>query len=58
MTTQEVKKRLRSAKLKWPDFIEWMSGQTVGVDSKGEADWYDTDVYRFIRGRGNLPTLD
>jgi NOL1/NOP2/fmu family ribosome biogenesis protein len=58
MNQKELEKTLEANKLEIADFYKWMDGQTVGLDDKGETDWYDCDVERFIRGRGKLSTLD
>lgn len=52
MTEIEVKKLLLDKKLSWDDFMEWMRGQTVGINDDGTTDFYDCDVNRFIRNRG------
>lgn len=58
MTTKQIKSLLKKNNLKWSLFLKWMNGQTVGLDENGDTDWYETDVERFIEGRGNLQTLD
>jgi hypothetical protein len=30
-------------------FLEWMTGQTVGVNEDGSDDYYDYDVERYAR---------
>lgn len=49
MTTKEVKKRIKDANGKWSIFLKWMNGQTVGMYSNGDTDWYEYDVGRFIK---------
>lgn len=34
----------------WKEFLEFMKGQTVGVNSDGSTDYYDEDVKRFKAG--------
>lgn len=58
MNQSELEKTLRENKLELKDFYEWMTGQTVALDDKGETIWFDCDVRRFIRGRGKLKTND
>jgi hypothetical protein len=29
------------------EFLEWMNGQTIGINSDGSLDYYDYDVKRF-----------
>lgn len=53
MTTQEVKKLIKQSGGNWKNFLTWMYGQTVGLNDKGETDWYDYDVNRFIRYKCN-----
>ena len=57
MTTKQVLEELEKRQLDWNDFEKWMGGQTIGGTLEN-PDWYETDVERFIRGRGKLPTLD
>lgn len=51
MTTKEAKEAIKKADLNWEDFVDWMFGNTVGVDANGETIWYETDVSQFIRSR-------
>lgn len=55
MNTEEAKKTIEDAGKTWKDFMEWMFGQTVGVDDNGETIWYKHDVERFIQGK---PIID
>lgn len=43
MKEEEVKEYL------WESFLEWMNGQTVGINENGSIDYYDSDVMRFCR---------
>jgi NOL1/NOP2/fmu family ribosome biogenesis protein len=49
MTTQEVTTLIESHGLTFEQFVEWMFGQTVGMNEDGSTNWYDDDVQRFIR---------
>ena len=42
MTEEEVKNYL------WKQFQTYMKGQTIGTDKKGNIDYYEWDVKRFI----------
>jgi len=53
MTIQETKKKLKAAGITFSAFLKWMMGQTVGIYPNGETDFYDYDVNRFIRYKGN-----
>jgi len=48
MTTEEAKKKIKSAGGSWKTFLEWMGGQTVGLNPDGSTNWYEWDVNRFI----------
>jgi len=48
MTTKQAKAKIKKAGGKWEDFITFMFGSTCGIDKKGNFDWYDWDVDRFI----------
>ncbi len=39
---------------RWDEFFEWMTGQTVGMNKDGTADYYETDVNRFLRGGSSM----
>lgn len=43
MTDEEVKTYL------FKQFLEWMKGQTVGINSDGTTNYYVWDVERFKR---------
>ena len=45
MNEQEVKAFIGEDR--WEEFCEWMTGQTVGVNTDGSIDYYDSDVERF-----------
>lgn len=36
-------------KKRWKEFEEFMTGQTVGINSDGTTDYYDCDVDNFLR---------
>lgn len=49
MTTKQAKEKIKKAGGKWKDFLDWMMGQTYGIDDNGEPNWYEWDVDRWIR---------
>ena len=50
MTTKKAKQLIKKAGGKWEDFIDYMFCSAYGIDEKGEPNWYDWDVDRFISG--------
>lgn len=52
MKEQQVKKLLKENNYTWDQFIEWMQGQTVGINEDGSTDYFDGDVEKFIRTGG------
>ena len=60
MTEKEVKDLLYDKWLWFDDFLEFMEGQTVGLDEDGSTDFYEDDVWRFInwREKNIKPTFD
>lgn len=52
MTTEEVKLLLKHYGKPWDGFLKFMTGQTVGMGEDGEADWYESDVDRYIKRNG------
>lgn len=44
MNEKQVKKYLAQD---YPEFLEWMRGQTVGINEDGSIEFYDYDVKRF-----------
>lgn len=46
MKKAEVEKII--GKDNWEKFLHWMSGQTVGLYSDGETNYYDCDVEDFL----------
>jgi len=52
MNEQQVKDFLFSG------FLSWMRGQTVGIDAKGETDYYTSDVERFSHTLKSTEILD
>jgi len=49
MTIKEAKAKIKEAGGAWKTFMYWMRGQTVGLNDDGSTNFYDGDVYRFIR---------
>ena len=49
MKEAEVKVLLDKHGLFWSDFNEWMIGQTVSSDEKGNIIYWSHDVVEFIR---------
>ncbi len=47
MTYLEVIKRIGSNR--WPEFVKFMHGQTMGRYPNGEADYFECDVENFLR---------
>ncbi|RLD74815.1 MAG: hypothetical protein DRJ15_17880 [Bacteroidetes bacterium] len=52
MRIQEIKKQIGKERTK--EFLEWMRGQTVGIYSDGETDYYTWDFERFVEGRSPM----
>lgn len=46
MNIKEVKKKIGERNLS--SFLEFMEGQTVGINKDGTIDYYETDVLNFI----------
>ncbi len=53
MKRQEVLKAI--GKRNWEKFLEYMKGQTMGINPDGSADYYNQDVKRFLLLK-DLPT--
>ena len=53
MKTTKAKDEIEKAGGSWEVFLEWMRGQTVGLNEDGTEDIYDYDVNRFIRYKCN-----
>lgn len=55
MTTKEAQGKIKKAggTKAWYVFLDWMNGQTMGMDKKGMTIWYEHDVERFIRYKCN-----
>lgn len=34
---------------RWKEFLEFMDGQTVGINKDGSTDYFDQDVSNFLR---------
>jgi len=49
MTTKKAKQLIKKAGGKWEDFMDFMFGQTYGINKDGSSNWYKIDVERFIR---------
>ena len=47
MNEQQVKQYLKEKGYSWTKFNKWMYGQTIGIDSHGNIDYYDYDVKRY-----------
>lgn len=47
MNEQEVLKAI--GKGRWKAFLEFMRGQTVGLNEDGSMDYYEHDVQNFLR---------
>ena len=45
MIEQEVKKEIKEEN--WEKFLDWMRGQTVGLNEDGTTDYYACDVMAF-----------
>jgi hypothetical protein len=45
MNEKEVKKEIGEDN--WDAFLEWMRGQTVGMNEDGTTDFYECDVRAF-----------
>jgi hypothetical protein len=35
----------------WDDFLDWLAGQTIGINDDGTIDYYDSDVKRYCERR-------
>jgi len=49
MTTKQAKQKIKKAGGSWDVFMNWMIGQTYGINPDGSTNFYDWDVNRFIR---------
>lgn len=49
MLIQEAKDKIKKAGGSWKVFMDWMRGQTVGINKDGTTDFYYYDINRFIR---------
>ena len=49
MTKQRAQEVIKQAGGSWGVFCDWMSSQTVGMDENGEIEYYEYDVYRFVK---------
>jgi len=49
MTEKEVKKLLKENKRTWEEFMDFMIGQTMGLEEDGSSNYYECDVDRFIK---------
>lgn len=61
MTESQARSAIEQAVGSFDTFLEWMRGQTVGMNPDGTADFYEYDVNRFIRYRctpTNEPLVD
>ena len=47
MKKQEVLKKI--GKKHWKEFLNFMKGQTVGINPDGSFDYYEQDVENFLR---------
>ena len=43
--------------LSWADFREWIVGQTLSSNDKGETIYYIQDIERFIFTKGVYPEI-
>lgn len=50
MNEKQAKKYLHPY---WDEFLEWLEGQTVGINSDGSIEYYDYDVKRFWDSKWN-----
>ena len=41
----------------YEEFLEWMTGQTVGINKDGSTEFYDWDVKRFWNSKWNKVKL-
>ena len=48
MNKQEVDKILKENNRTWEEFMEFMKGQTMGLNEDGSTDFYERDVAHFI----------
>jgi len=48
MKKEEVLNLFKRENINWDKFVEWMSGQTMGLDEDGETIFYEDDVLRYI----------
>ena len=47
MRKEEVIKRI--GKERWKEFLEFMRGQTIGINEDGSTNYYEQDVENFLR---------
>lgn len=50
MNTKEVQRMI--GRDNWQDFLNFMSGQTVGIDPNGETNYYTWDVETYCNRKG------
>ena len=57
MSIEQTKELLNKYYLSWKEFLDWMQGQTLGLNEDGSTDIYDEDVLRYIEMKtNNTPT--
>jgi len=49
MDEKEVKEILKKNNKTWKDFNKFMNGQTIGIGKDGKIDYYECDVYNFLK---------
>src|SRR5438132_7237500 len=49
MTESQTRQTIAAAGGSFETFLQWMGGQTVGMNPDGSTDYYEDDVERFIR---------
>jgi hypothetical protein len=54
MTEQQAKTRINQSGKNWDDFLEWMNGQTLGLNPDGTTDYYEYDVETFCANRSPM----
>ena len=48
MNESEIRILLEQHDQSWDDFLEFMAGNTVGVNEDDSINYYETDVWRFL----------
>lgn len=48
---KEIEVRTIVGEEHWDEFLEWMEGQTMGLNEDGSTEFYPWDVRQFVRNK-------